>query len=218
MDTTATTGETKTPTLSDLRLRYKDQEDKLAIDTEALERTRQYTGTALACIARIRTMSIEHGNLAHQIEAEAEYDAFHNLECKLEDHMERVSNPKRYVAYLDSLNQRFVEVEQPKLERAEHEAEIVVLKDELDLSDTRVVMAETKLQGDMAAIDQQNGGVFVHSNLVAALQEDRATASRAYFNALDSFKDFCKRQDARRAAIANVGMITSAQVSRAIPR
>jgi hypothetical protein len=119
---------------------------------------------------------------------------------------------------LDAWDQRFVEVEQPKLERAEHQAEIDVLKDEWDLADTRVVMAETKLAADTVTLDAENGGVVVHSALVSSLQTERAQASYRYHTALTAYKDLVTRQDARAAALASVGMITSRQVSHTISR
>jgi hypothetical protein len=79
-------------------------------------------------------------------------------------------------------------------------------------------MAEAKLREDTVTLDQENGGIVVRSNLVDSLQQDLAVASRKYFTALDAYKDLVKRQDERRAKLASVGMITSQQISRAIPR
>ena len=79
-------------------------------------------------------------------------------------------------------------------------------------------MAQSKLQEDTAGIDQQHGGVLIHSNLIDALQQDAANASRAYFGALDSLKEAVSRQEQRRAVIASIGLVTSRNVGSAIAR
>ena len=173
---------------------------------------------ALACVARIRVESIRCSNELRESEPLTDFDLFHNLESHLKDHADLQARRKRYIATLDGWDQRFVEAEQPELERREHLANIDVLKVDWDLADLRVRMAQAQLRENTELIDQQHGGVFIHSNLVDSLQQDLATASRQYFGALDAYRDLVKRQDARRAAIANVGMVTTKQISNTIPR
>jgi hypothetical protein len=206
------------PTLEDLKEKYAVQVTQRDKDAEALERVKQDTATAQACVARIRWESMNQSKKVRDIEAEIEADIFYNSDSNLEENLTRLLTPRQYIAGLDAWDQRFVEVEQPKLERAEHQAEIDVLKDEWDLADTRVVMAETKLAADTVTLDAENGGVVVHSALVSSLQTERAQASYRYHTALTAYKDLVTRQDARAAALASVGMITSRQVSHTISR
>ena len=209
---------TQKPTLSELRPQFEALERTRPPAEAALVQAREDKATAKDRAAHLQSESIRLTNKQREEEDALAVEVFFNPACDLEAAAERGWRTERLIAKLDRWYQRFVEEEWFKLDVAERQAEINLLNIDFDLATLRVAMAQAKLQEDTAGIDQQHGGLFIHSNLVDALQQDASNASCAYFGALDSLKEAVSRQEQRRAVIASIGLITSRNVGSAISR
>ena len=209
---------TQGPTLSELRPQFEALERARPAAEAALARARGDKATGKDRATHLQAESIRQTNELREEDDAVALEVFFNPACDLEAAAERGRRKERLIAKLDRWYQRFVEEEWFKLDVAERQAEINLLNLDLDLAALRVTMAQSKLQEDTAGIDQQHGGVLIHSNLIDALQQDAANASRAYFGALDSLKEAVSRQEQRRAVIASIGLVTSRNVGSAIAR
>jgi hypothetical protein len=212
------TGEPDRPKFSELRSRYEALGAKRPDAEAALEQVKQDKTTIKERDALICSKSNWLTSKLRDDEDDIALDVFYNVAGDLQGNAERTWGTERLIAKLDQWHQRFVEREEPKLELAERRAEMNLLKIDLDLADTRVLMAQAKLNEDTASIDQQHGGILVHSNLIDALQQDAATASQRYHGAVDAYKEEVERQEKRKRQMASIGLITGRNVSNAIAR